>query len=768
VALEEAARSVDALLSDVPNKFTFDVSRRLLASLDPRFLDTGRLDMRIAADIRWTPNADRTAWSATDIPLAVVFKPAGGSAETAAADGLEQIELARIEIDLTVKNEMVASTQPERIGSLKNLVVETLRRRQGDSLNALPGDLNKRLQGLDATVSLQPAAVQNLEEAVEVTIKSPRLAPRLFTVEWDQRRLTFGSQTLTAGLEGLLSVHEALGAIEEFIKEKQDHWIREVYREVPAVLLVEVEAPGEAAWNLAVVAPWAADDLLPISIPIPATWNQAGLVQAFQRLGPPPYWNIVKEYVVLAAGPRFLSDSEELHSFAGGIETEAGRMKVTQAKEVVDYLRSDPPPSLITPRIELAGDGSPEPGGFDAAMRSGTTTAPALKLTVTARLGLNAAQTALLDGALDETAVRGLDDALLSLMKTKVPAAPAGSEFAATCTLTLSQKTRGQAGIAMQWSDLAPVIDGLVAISGEAEELNQLLTALPERFRLEADLYGALGGLSPADGQAVQLPAAQAAELLKQIWIAKDPTAKVAEGLARDLNTLSVALQKAYYDVNVRGFKKKGRRVSPTIFAEYFRGLEATFVIAWSGKAPPVSVWEHPRTLLPWNVKLPEQPADPDVIQEGPFLIHLCSNSALSSALQARNGIGQLLVDPVLNKLAKACDARDSKFDLQLGIVLAPDDRLGGLDLATVAFNKRTSRFKAVHDRPDAPNYEFDDRTWNTLGDLRGESLKDGACDYAIVPTILSDPGPVSPELTAQRAWAMTVLDDALRAGTGQ
>ncbi|MGB2985194.1 MAG: hypothetical protein WBE26_04870 [Phycisphaerae bacterium] len=744
--LQDGVDELDGLLANASTLIETHVKQGVVAKLNPQLVDIGRVYVRLDPDLQWNLDADRKGWSANDVGMTIVFKPASDSLEIEDVEEDREIELGHTERDCKIADGTVTPSEPQPVETLTEQVLTALDDRQSASRETLIDNLKEQTRALGATVISTP--VEGLEGTVDLSVEAPRFASRRFTVDWDKERLDYRSDPLQADIDRLLWAHDALLAIDRTIAEDEGHWVGTGLRDVS---LFESSAPGDEEWILAVAAPWAAegstrpenpDNRLPIPVRIPRDWGRDDLIQAATNLEPPDYWPLIRKYMELRDAPYLLTDADKLAAFTEDLEGEMGDTTDDRVNNVISYLSSAPSPMYVIPRFELVGDGQPEPSGLGAGWSDGKPIDATLKLIVAGRFGLKSPYPTELTGTLDEVGFSGLDDDLMALAASRQPDTT-GSDTISTCTLTLAPDRDASAGVAAHWSGLDRVINGFSATVAKAEELNRLLESLPERAGVEESLFTAIGGPVQPGGFSVPLDAVQAYEFLKRIWVAKGIEPSVVQTHGEDLDAFSVDRQEHFKKLKRRGFSK-GTSVVPTIFVEYFCGPRAMFAFAWS-------------------VKHPKAP-DPRTIQEGPFLIHLGTTASMQ---QTQSRIGDIVLDPVLEKVSDACAAAfNSPFDQTLGLVLAPDERMAVVNLAVVEFRQRRSRFKPLDSsNPRWADYAYEEQTWTTLNDLRTGSLEPGICDYALVPALLSDHMPPFEQVSPARQWAITELDEALLQG---
>ena len=292
---------------------------------------------------------------------------------------------------------------------------------------------------------------------------------------------------------------------------------------------------------------------------------------------------------------------------------------------------------------------------------------------------------------------------------------------ASPCDLTLDVTDSGE--LHTSWSGADGLVTGFSETLAKASALAGRLESLDRRTQIEQALDDALGGeMTRAVSEE------DAFELLKRIWEVKDPSAEPPANLPALVQ-------------NARGGKIKwpGKRVSqllPTILAEYFVGPDYSYAICWSTRT------------------------DNGSVVEGPTVLRLSESGALTAADQT--AIGTALLDPVLQSVEQAANFKSpiNDFGDQLGVVIAPDERMSLLSIPTLKFGARTTRLGPV--RPET-GQRPSNASWQSLEELHGGRLQEFRCAYVLLSTLAAldkwDSVPV--EEQRARRWAAQTVDQA-------
>ncbi len=726
-AIAHAVAELDPLLNNVAER----VGDRVFADLDATFIDVTRLRSRQTAE--WVLDADRKGWSASDAELIIsVFTPADESVEEAAAENIPEIDLARYVTDLALSDGRMSPTEGELVDALEKAVLQGLQERQADSLQQGKDHLHDQTAYLEGVQVTQPERLEELRQTVNLSVKAPGLAERTFSLGWDPKRLVFDSETWQGTIDNIALAHGALTRINDEITETEDHWLHELSGD-PRGDLIELRPPTKDEWLLGVTDPWAEpDSTAPRELPIHVTLDPDEPEE--ERLDDlelqrPAYWELITRYLQLEKDPYFLGQATSLATFVDGLRESQKLLQGDRAQRVGDliaYLDEDPPPAYVIPHMELVGEPSfqwdvggegseataAQPNAVDLTLRPGFAPKPP-----------DADDADAAGGPLAGVNIGYLDDAFEGkLLEVTQP------QTLPNCTLslTLDQSDGRGTQVLERWSDLAGAVDGLAHVVGEAEALNNLLVSRIVRAQVENELDARLGGLEHAE-----LNPGEAYEFLKSIWQTKG--SRVLE--AKSLDAFSETRQNELKN----RFKRKKRRVRPTIFIEYFSGPEWIHAVVWGARREDYS----------------EEP-----VPEGPFLLRVCRTALLQQVpgTDAGGGIGGLLLDPVLDLLPEAVAAESGgPFSKQLGLAVALDVLMPGEKvLPTLEFAARTSFLEPA----DLQGGGDDDYLeWKSLKQLRDSPM---ACDFVLLPA-LSDSGPLRETASDEGDWAANALREAMR-----
>jgi hypothetical protein len=253
-------------------------------------------------------------------------------------------------------------------------------------------------------------------------------------------------------------------------------------------------------------------------------------------------------------------------------------------------------------------------------------------------------------------------------------------------TFTLVPAPDGGARFRTKGSELDEFLRNLCRTFGEAQRVNESLTGSEARAVVETEFRNAL----PAGADRKALTADEAFGLLSSIWEAKG--AAIA---AEDLNALTQSIR----DNLPPRLRGKNDTVAPTVFCEYFVGPEEAFAIVWSA--------------------VPE-----GTVEGGPALLRL----GLSAELNEENpALGEIVLTKVFDEVSGAIRAVRT-FDKQLGIVLALDEPLEGIDVLSLSFAMRKSRLRPAGEAEQRLELE-----WDQLADLESGGY---LCAVWLVPSL--------------------------------
>ncbi|MFQ5590708.1 MAG: hypothetical protein ACE5HE_06080 [Phycisphaerae bacterium] len=638
-------------------------------------------------------------WRAEGVEAALVFLPDGK---------LPEIELAAVGITLTLDVIDGALTPSgiadDEIQSIQDQVPPTLHGRQLDAARDCAGEL-KRAFAADPIVSDSPFFPDDQERPLsaaplEFVITSlDGMLDRTFIAEWDPLALRF---VLQAGWKDRA---EALMWERALLQElnsamADDHWIRTA----SASAVFELSLPEGDTWRLGVTAPWADK---------PDT-RAASLAELLPLQ--------IRGWIDYGADPvsqaHQILDQLQLPGYWGLVEKYLDVRRRDQSSLITDFAVSQQHRPLqdylsaggtiISPRWELAGATDVEATGDGPS---------SLILKVTSGWQIDPAEGA---------APPELAGEALARLRTAIN----GLGKPAACRMTL--ELVDNATVAPAWSGTRSTSEWFTETVPQIAALNRRLLSLSAR----ADLDRNLADLTPAlaDGASNPIDGGQAIDLLRRIWAAK------AAGAAR-VDTLAAltAHLRSKDRLGRRGRMGKPEEIPPTVFVEYFVGPQNAYAIVWSAR--------------------PRQ----NEATEGPTLVRLCSTATLAS--QRREELGKLLLDPVLDVTPSAIRAADyaTKFDSVLGLVLAPDDWMGGIhSLETLQLTPRNSYLRPTRSaqQEGIPPAEVE---WDSLDDLLGGKLDDRICAFKLTSALSDGTTPWRAWNDTDR-WAAQTLTRALQA----
>jgi hypothetical protein len=288
------------------------------------------------------------------------------------------------------------------------------------------------------------------------------------------------------------------------------------------------------------------------------------------------------------------------------------------------------------------------------------------------------------------------------------------------CTLTLGLSAGGR--IISFWTPNDEFLAGLEAGAINVAELEHQLGQLPARAAVEARLEGTLGGAGEAELSGRE---DEVLGLLAGIWEVKG----AAPTQGRTLTQVTSQLRSRI----ARSPKAVPRKLKPTVLAEYFCGPTTCYAVVWSAGVD-----------------------DPLSIREGPKLVSLCPTSNLGGDLIRR----------VLDAVPVAGNAGDLAFGDQLGVVLAVDEPMTGVNLPALSFNQVNTSLAPI-ETAAGQTIAWD---WDQLEDLRTDRNLTGLrCDYWIVKALSAPrsswaPAGAGPDAEARR-WATRTLAAASELG---
>ncbi len=722
-ALEGAVGAVETLLNESAATFTRSMQQDLSAALvnDP-FINADRIRVRVEPGTEWGLNAGRTAWLSTGVGIDAVYNPGEPPDETPVARDSESIDLARMTTDLVAANGAIGAAESEVAGVLAARIRETLLERQSQSLNDHWRQATRDVADSGARVDSEVETLSSPASQVVLTLHRSRLIPRRVEFQWDRDRLLFASDPRQDVVDGLSRAANLLDAIDQAVT-RQNHWLRPAWPDRAIPPLQEIGEPQpEGTWTLGLAPPWQASGegdglLLPL---------QADISGDEPTLARPDYWPVIERYAELMRGPLYLDDPEGLRALSRDLTEAVADTAGAGLTPLTDYLGSESPPQRVIPRVELLDDTMPVLNGLDVeAFARAETQEPSLRLAVRVEFGVKPAllpEEELLS-PIGAELIAGLNVALEDLTAAKQDAVP-------RCLLELTIDNTDPLRVVERWTDAGAVASGLLFTLAEARQLERTLRILPAREAVEQTLEQELGGL---DQVSIDLDRAYA--LLQDIWLVKGSAAAAARR-GQHLAQFSEDRQRQLK----RSFSRPKRRVEPSVLIEFFSGPRWTFAVAWSVKRRGVSF-------------------PGETVQEGPFLIRVCSTEQFygASSSELTDQLGGVLFDKVMDLVPEAVAAENAgTFGKHLGVAVAHDDRLSLADLPELTFQSRRSFLEAVD-----LNTQLDDSDveWASLAALREG---DWACDYVLVRT-LSDARGSFVQLRGARAWAVTALDQAIR-----
>jgi hypothetical protein len=472
--------------------------------------------------------------------------------------------------------------------------------------------------------------------------------------------------------------------------------------------VVELEPPdAEGVWTLGVLPPWieagdGADPAPEAYLPIEVAAGSIGDWTAAR----------LEALVVDEARPGYWGLLER-HAeyaaapagtlFAQGGERDALLAKLLEtggAPSTLAHLQADPAYCVV--RLELTG--SPTMAASNAGAVPDT-----LRCPVAGRWGIADSPEGISANVLGQEL-----DGLMS---------------AAPCTLVLRISESGD--IALSWDEVGPLLRGLEGVAPQVRELESSLATIPAREELERELQNTLGGRASVDlsGQPDR-----ALALLGGIWQAK--------GVTRTPAATFVEVTAFLRDEIGRARKAPLNLLTPSILAEYFCGPGACYALVWSAGVDRRSF----------------------SVEEGPVLIELCAAQSLAggAGAAAPGALGGQLIRSVLDAVPKAREARDFAFESQLGVVLAADEPMTGIDLGDLSFAQVTTVLAPIERRAGRAMT----RGWDRLASLREDrNLLTRRCDYWSIKAI-GEPaatwqGADTGADASARAWALRVVASA-------
>lgn len=469
-------------------------------------------------------------------------------------------------------------------------------------------------------------------------------------------------------------------------REQQDSpydWLRHVYKDFSSDHLVELGLPREDAWELGVRPPWASANDSAKPLPLSVSISDGDVI-----INEPAYWPLIAEYATLAENGFDLTSRQELTKFAGDLARAGVGSTGVDSSVLAKFANLAGKLTTIVPHFQMDQVSVPE-------FASGQS--PVLQIPVQVGFGFPVGSR---DLSLET--IQSLGEAIDELLGS-------GGPPAATCVLSLDS-----GNVAKGWSgldDAARVLSGAV---DKILELDDIASHLPARLKAERDIEDILQA-----GNSKTLTNAQAYELLTDIWKAKGLDTR---GIPANLTGF---VQQRQGEIRFEGKDK----VYPTVFVEYFCGLNKTYAIVWSS-----------------GVKGQQE------VVEGPALVNLMATADLANAAARGTTLGEKLLEPVFKAVPDAIQAgyepgQEDLFKLSLGIVLAMDTfippNLPGLAVQTEPL---------VSMLTDANQNEAEEIEWRSLEDL-GDPAKIHSGTFKLLSGLLSDKAPKD-GLAGPRAWA--------------
>ncbi len=687
---ERIAREVEdleRLLASTPEAEVAAFLDKLLREapiVSPQLLDPSVVVGRTVGEPTWEPaSADSRAWLGR-IDAELVLRPAG------VEGGRPPISVDEVAIELRDGRVSVADARSEFDASVKRDVEASLWDLQGVSSAVLldrveDGPLSGEVD-LDTTPIEQPRSTFS----ATVSFSSLELQPRELTASWNPQSLEFSSDSWEAAVDEMEYSAAVVATIAD-LRQRQDVWINAV----SSANLNEIAPPdAQGDWLLAIPSDGTTQlggiDHPEVGnhFPLPTRWRigdespEGAAARIVSNANKPTYWPLVEAGLELV-DKRLLPPDQRHARFVDALSGAA-----TDA-ELVAYLQAD---SMAVPSLEIS----------EAKLTSESGVAPE-SLSMAIESGWEAAS---------QGVPEGLDAGCLS------------ERFGAFGTVRGTVSVRIGDDGAFDW-DLASGGRILSALARDLPKLRALQSRLSEwsaRSQREAQLQRAASNPNGVTG-------ADVVRLLNSIWSAKE----TAVTLNRQPQTLTDITRAIRDDFGLGGLWHEGKRgITPTVFVEYFTGVDHVYALAWSATVTG-EFKESPRAML------------------------LCSRDQLNTD---QGNLGELLIGSVLRQFDDAIKAQQpGDWEGQIGLVLAPDQGFENIDLENLTFEEQLTR--TDHTNPSFPPRPT---RWSSLRALTEGVTSGYKADYRLTKSLGAPATEWSGQEVSQQTeadtWAAEVLAD--------
>lgn len=690
--VRDAVVELDKLLGDTLLGESFNAAKAGWIDAAPElsgYLDASQVSVTPARPT-WLLDATGDAWDATGVSVQVSLETGQGSQPV----GSFTTEMSAKSGEVTWGDGQDESLRQQIVGALATKVVELQQASLQERRVALQNDASVNPEG--RTLSDMSMTTDWPAKSVQLSLTpSAWMRQRDLTLNWDPSTLAFQFDSPSdALLKRLATVLPVLQEIRDTVARRDSgHWLDTVSKGDGEV--TELQAPVNGVWKLEVTSAWDDGVRLPVEVAIDLSGDVAQAVASVQGTPEPWYTPLVKRFATLASGTaRAALSPTETESLKAALAGSAMR----ELPDFLDAIPTDPAEALFAPQYVIKTSDSPVLSNIAWSPQD----ANSEYLSVPASLVI-ATNRAIVPAGFDPDK---LDQTLANAAGAAVP-------------IELRLKV-GQAATEIVWGGNDDINDALKEPANLAAGLVNFLPDYEARVAAESSIDAALAGAS-AQGE---IGSDVAYQLLKDIWLAKGIVAgnlrdedKQPEG---DLSFFSSTMRKRWTDPT-RSNRRDGyalkKDVDATVFVEYFSGIQSIYAVAWS-------------------VGLNQ-----DSVSTGPFLIRLCSNNDLTQASgQANQGLGALLLRPVLELLPDALQSDEDPFLGKLGIVIAIDDLLPARDalLQLSIFGAPMSSLLELDDNPGVTDFG----SWNSLaelGSIRGGYKGDCAARHALLSGARAD-----------------------------